>query len=194
MSPKQKAVKRDLLKNPDEVGVLVTRVVNTTETYLSRFPLITSLGESLGLRPIWIVAGFSIIGLSILTNVIKFITTAIGFFYPAWKSFKAIETNNHEDDKQWLTYWVVYAFLSFFEMFADFALTWIGGYHLIKLVVLLWMFLPQYKGATTIYTLVVRPILMRYEDHVDRALDSVAVGGKQLLADIVVTDTPRKKD
>lgn len=31
----------------------------------------------------------------------------LGFVYPAYRSFKALETPEKEDDKQWLTYWYV---------------------------------------------------------------------------------------
>jgi receptor expression-enhancing protein 5/6 len=34
----------------------------------------------------------------------------IGFMYPAYKSFKALESNSLDDDKFWLTYWTVYSF------------------------------------------------------------------------------------
>lgn len=37
-----------------------------------------------------------------------YITTAIGVLYPAFMSFVALETEDIEDDKLWLTYWVVY--------------------------------------------------------------------------------------
>lgn len=33
---------------------------------------------------------------------------AIGFLYPAYCSIKAIESNNKDDDTQWLTYWLVF--------------------------------------------------------------------------------------
>ena len=37
-----------------------------------------------------------------------YITTIIGVLYPAFMSFIALETSDKEDDKLWLTYWVVY--------------------------------------------------------------------------------------
>lgn len=55
-----------------------------------------------------------------------------GFVYPAYKSFKAIESKMKGDDQQWLIYWVVYAFFSVIESFSDFLLYWIPFYYAFK--------------------------------------------------------------
>jgi receptor expression-enhancing protein 5/6 len=34
----------------------------------------------------------------------------IGFVYPLIASVKAIETETLDDDKQWLTYWIIFVF------------------------------------------------------------------------------------
>src|SRR5947208_978565 len=46
----------------------------------------------------------------------KLITNIIGTFYPAYWSMKAIESQNCEEDKQWLTYWVVFAIFTIFDI------------------------------------------------------------------------------
>ena len=61
----------------------------------------------------------------------------IGFLYPAFKSFEAIETKQKGDDTQWLIYWVVYAFFSIIEVFVDFLIYWIPFYYAFKLAFLL---------------------------------------------------------
>jgi len=45
------------------------------------------------------------------------LTAMIGFGYPAFKSFQAIETKSKGDDTQWLVYWVIFAFFSIVETF-----------------------------------------------------------------------------
>jgi receptor expression-enhancing protein 5/6 len=37
-----------------------------------------------------------------------YLTTLIGVLYPGFMSFIALETEDIDDDKLWLTYWVVY--------------------------------------------------------------------------------------
>jgi receptor expression-enhancing protein 5/6 len=43
---------------------------------------------------------------------------------------------------QWLTYWVVYAFLTVFESAVN-AVYWFPFYYTFKFVLILWMALPQ---------------------------------------------------
>ncbi|KAJ6873733.1 HVA22-like protein [Populus alba x Populus x berolinensis] len=36
--------------------------------------------------------------------------------YPAYASIQAIERPSHRDNKQWLSYWILYSFISLFEI------------------------------------------------------------------------------
>ena len=38
-----------------------------------------------------------------------FLGNLIGSIYPLYKSILALETEDKEDDKQWLTYWMIFA-------------------------------------------------------------------------------------
>jgi receptor expression-enhancing protein 5/6 len=52
------------------------------------------------------------------------IVNLVGFIYPAYMSFKAISSNTINDDTQWLTYWVVYAFFNITESITDILFSW----------------------------------------------------------------------
>ena len=56
----------------------------------------------------------------------------IGFVYPALKSIKAVESVKKEDDTKWLTYWIVFAFLSTLEFFSNLITNFIPFYWLLK--------------------------------------------------------------
>lgn len=45
---------------------------------------------------------------------------------------KAIDSEEKDDDTQWLTYWVVYAVFGLVEYFTDLVLSWIPFYFLAK--------------------------------------------------------------
>ena len=47
-------------------------------------------------------------------------------------SIKAINSEEKDDDTQWLTYWVVYAVFSVLEFFTDLLLSWFPFYFLLK--------------------------------------------------------------
>lgn len=95
----------------------------------------------------------------------------VGFVYPAFKSFEAIENQVRGDDTQWLIYWVVYAFFSIIEVFVDFLLYWIPFYYAFKLAFLLWAMLPQTKGAKFLYDSFLKDFLKENESRIDAAMD-----------------------
>merc|ERR1712232_1485561 len=92
----------------------------------------------------------------------------VGFVYPAYASFKAIETVQKDDDTQWLTYWVVYAVFTVVESFSDAILFWVPFYYSFKFGFLLWMMLS--RGAETLYKLVLWPLFKSQQDVIDHAL------------------------
>jgi receptor expression-enhancing protein 5/6 len=97
----------------------------------------------------------------------KYITLLVAVVYPAYFSIKAIETDDKEDDKQWLTYWVVFACFTVFDSFAGAFLQYIPFYFFIKLVFLIWCFLPNTRGAAVIYNRFLITCFKKYERDMD---------------------------
>lgn len=131
------------------------------------------VAEKLKVKPGHVVmAGFSLIFLLVISGVASGLLTGImGFAYPAYMSFKALESPGEDDDKQWLTYWVVFIFVDFFDNVLGIFLTIIPLYHLLKMIFYIYLFYPKTKGALTIYQNFLRPILTKYEKDIDTALD-----------------------
>jgi len=103
----------------------------------------------------------------------KVTSNIVGFLYPAYASFKAIESTETADDTQWLTYWVVYAFFNLVESLIDFSVgTWIPFYFFIKIFIVLWLQLPQFMGALYIYQSFLAPLLRKHEKQIDSAIDA----------------------
>ena len=81
----------------------------------------------------------------------------ITFWYPLIASFVAIESSNKEDEKLWITYWMLYALVSTLELIAGPVFARIPFYATIKLVIVSWLVLPPFRGAIVFYEDVVRP-------------------------------------
>lgn len=120
--------------------------------------------SALVLTIVWLAIG---IGSSLVCSVICFV-------YPAYKSFKAVESPQGDDDTQWLTYWIVYSTFNILEYFADIIFFWIPMYNLLKCLFLLWCMWPiPNNGATVVYKKILRPFLLKNEEKIDARLDKV---------------------
>uniref|UniRef100_A0A453R6B1 HVA22-like protein n=1 Tax=Aegilops tauschii subsp. strangulata TaxID=200361 RepID=A0A453R6B1_AEGTS len=51
----------------------------------------------------------------------------VSLAYPLYASVRAIETKSQVDDQQWLTYWVLYSFITLFEL--TLLLRYLNGKH-----------------------------------------------------------------
>ena len=86
----------------------------------------------------------------------KLMSDIFGFAYPAYMSFKAIDSSDPIDDTQWLTYWVVFSLFSIGENLFSFLVSWIPFYYIIKLGFFLWLYHPKFMGAGLVYNKVVK--------------------------------------
>ncbi|CDH55652.1 protein yop-1 [Lichtheimia corymbifera JMRC:FSU:9682] len=119
----------------------------------------------------------------------QLLTHFISWVYPAYASFKAIESPQTDDDKQWLTYWTVIGFVNIIEFFADYLLFWIPFYSLTKTAFVLWLTLPRFRGAEIIYTRFLRPRLLEAQNDIDKGADRL----RQKVGD-AVSDITSKQD
>jgi len=155
------------LHSPGRVGDVTDKVEKTT-----------------GVKRVYIAQG--VLGLVSLYMVFGYfaelVCNLVGFIYPAYASIKALETTHKDDDTKWLTYWVVFALFSVVEFFSDIIFSWFPLYWLIKVMFLIWCFLPiQTNGASYIYLRVIRPVFLKNQKNIDSALGS-AIGKAQTLS------------
>ncbi|PHU15633.1 HVA22-like protein d [Capsicum chinense] len=80
--------------------------------------------------------------------------------YPLYASVVAIESTSKLDDEQWLAYWILYSFLTLMEMLLQPMLQWIPIWYDLKLAMVAWLVLPQFRGAAFIYEKFVREKLI----------------------------------
>lgn len=162
---------------------------------LDKFPVLQKAQDATGVEKLYLVAAGSAVLLLLL--LVGFgaglICNLVGFAYPAYASFKAVESDSKKDDVQWLTYWVVYACFNIVEVFSDFLLYWIPFYYAFKLGFLLWLFMPSTQGASFLYNHFLAPFLKSQESRIDRAMKEAVSSGGVVLSDIsgVVKDVSK---
>lgn len=151
------------------------KTIEQLEEALSKFAVLGTLEEKTGVKRSYIVLGLVAFFLSFILFGFGAgpLCNLVGFVYPLYASFKALQTSDKTDDTQWLTYWMVYGFFELVESFTDFFLFWIPFYYLFKILFLLWCFLPQFHGADFLYHRFIEPWFLRYETEVDSSLKSI---------------------
>jgi len=91
----------------------------------------------------------------------QFLTNVAGFAIPGYYSLEALFSVGKSDDTQWLTYWVVYAFLTVFESAVS-AVYWFPFYYTFKFILVLWLALPVTSGAQIVFRSFISPVFSRY--------------------------------
>jgi len=91
-----------------------------------------------------------------------FITDVIGTAYPAYVSLRLAMASEvgQAERSQWFTYWVLYALVDSLEFIFD--SIGIPLFDLFKTALLVWLWLPQTRGASVVYKALV-PVLSKYK-------------------------------
>lgn len=125
------------------------------------------LEEKTGYSKVYFFAGAILLLVTFILGFggLKLVTDMIGFLYPAYMSFKAMESSPKgvpEDATLWLTYWVIFATLSVAEGLFTFIVNMIPFYYFIKMGLIVWLYHPKTAGAEVFYNQIVRPKIIPY--------------------------------
>jgi len=136
--------------------------LNQLDKELTKYPVLNTFEQHTQVPKTFLAIG-AILLLALfhfINPVAAPISNLIGWGLPAYLSFKALETPAPQDDVQWLTYWVVFGFFNFAESVAlGLILYYVPWYYALKSVFVLWLQLPNVRGAQVIYVSVLKPVL-----------------------------------
>ncbi|CAO3645653.1 unnamed protein product [Mucor hiemalis] len=151
------------------VQTKVKEVLARLDTELAQFKYANEFERKTGVPKSYVALGAGGVAfLMIFFNLAgQLLTNGISWVYPAYASFKAIESPGKEDDKQWLTYWTVIGFVQMIEYFSDILLYWFPFYYLFKTLFVLYLALPQFKGAEVLYNRFLRVYLLGAQNDID---------------------------
>lgn len=99
--------------------------------------------------------------------IFKFLAFPLSFLFPGYRSFCAVMSETDADDSRWLTYWIVYAFIQFFEQVLPFIIATFPFYYELKCVLILLLQAKNAELAYKLYNTFVGPVLSTYEPAID---------------------------
>ncbi|KAH0538737.1 ER membrane protein DP1/Yop1 [Glutinoglossum americanum] len=137
--------------------------ISQIDKELSKYEVLNNLEKQTSIPKVYAFLGLlGVYFFLIFFNIAgQFLVNTAGFILPAYYSLNALFTVGKADDTQWLTYWVVYAFLTVFES-AISAVYWFPFYYTFKFVLVMWLALPQTNGAQIVFRSLIHPIFARY--------------------------------
>jgi len=152
---------------------------------LDKIPQLQKAEEMIGVPKLYLTGGATAFLLLFLFFGIGagFLCNVVGFIYPAYQSFKAIESKEKKDDTQWLVYWVVYSCFTIVETFVDFILFWIPMYYAFKAAFLIYCYLPSTQGASFIYDNFLKDFLKKHEEKIDATIDKAGASTAKMMND-----------
>ncbi|CAM9463836.1 unnamed protein product [Scytosiphon promiscuus] len=116
-----------------------------------------------GSRATWFLGLFSFVSLMLyLIGGLALIANLIGFCYPAFASFKAIDSPDALASQQLLSYWAIFGAFFTMETSFGFMTGMIPYYSIFKGVIFVYSFHPYTRGATHLYDLVIRPLVIQH--------------------------------
>ncbi|RKF60868.1 Protein yop1 [Erysiphe neolycopersici] len=139
----------------DRVQVYVSQI----DKELSKYPALNNLEKQTSVPKVYAFLGviatyfafiFFNLGGQLLTNI-------AGFVIPGYYSLDALFSVGKSDDTQWLTYWVVFSFLTVFESAVS-AVYWFPFYYTFKFLFVLWLALPVTGGAQLVFRSFIQPV------------------------------------
>ena len=101
----------------------------------------------------------------------QIIVCAISVMYPGLRSIRALISKEGDDDKEWLTYWMIFGVLHFLEMFFGWLLYFIPYWEYVRLLGIAWLMLPQFKGASIVYEKVLKPFCINNKSLITDIID-----------------------
>ena len=167
----------------DQVKAILAQKTAILDGYGDRIPPVKNLAKSVGVNTGTILAGFLFVlcVIFLLFEGFAIVVTIGCVVYPGLLSIRAIESPEADDDKVWLTYWMVYGTLHVAETFVPFIFYLIPYWGLLRPALFLWMI--QFGGAEWIHRTVVQSLLQQHRSTVISFLNKFQNASSKIASD-----------
>jgi len=107
----------------------------------------------------------------------RIVSSVAAFLYPGYASYKTLSQRpaSEEELERWLMYWSVLGCIVSVEYVAEWLVSWIPFYYLFKTLFLLYLALPQTRGASYLYRNHLQPFFHTHESQIDATLASLKI-------------------
>ncbi|KAG1818821.1 TB2/DP1, HVA22 family-domain-containing protein [Suillus variegatus] len=105
------------------------------------------------------------------------ISSVVVFLYPGYASYKTLSQRpaSEEELERWLMYWSVLGCIVGVEYAAEWLISWVPFYYLVKTIFLLYLALPQTRGSSYLYINHLEPFFQAHESQIDATLASFKI-------------------
>ena len=150
----------------DQVKEQLKQNTAILDPYAAMIPALVDASAKADVNPGLLLAAIGSLGLLILMVVQGWaiLITTITVLYPAVHSIRAIETEGKDDDKIWLTYWMVFGLFTTAETFFGFIFYVIPYWDWLRMGFFIWLLLPNFNGAAVLYNGVIKNLLAQNKD------------------------------
>ena len=170
----------------DQVKDTLKKNTAILDPYAAMVPAIVDASAKVGVNPGLILAGIGSILMLVLLIIQGWtiLITCITVLYPAVHSIRAIESPDEEDDKVWLTYWMVFGLFTVAETFFGFVFYFIPYWEWIRLGLFVWLLLPNFNGAKVLYDGVIRNLLDQNKELIEKWINMTSNVASSVQADL----------
>jgi len=154
----------------DKVMTHVDPVIKKVDDFIAKYPSLTQyekfkeLEEKTGYSKVYFfVTSCSLAAVLIfVAGGMKLASNLIGFLYPAYMSFKALDGGKSVDGDatQWMTYWIIFCSINLMEDTFPFLPRSVSFFYAVKVLAVIWLYHPKTTGAQVIYSSGLRPYLL----------------------------------
>ena len=130
------------------------------------------MAEKLGVNPgapVFVILSIFVLIMAYLYGTLILLTT-LTVLYPSLRSIRAIQTEAGDDDKTWLTYWMVFGSFTALETYVGFLMEFLPHYHLFRFLFFIWLLIPWFNGAEIMYKNVMRPLVNANKDQIQKLI------------------------
>jgi len=148
-------------------------VWDRANTILDSYQTLKVIAEAMGVSPAFVMSATAaaVLGFFLFGIGGSFVCTMVGALYPAFESYKALESSDLESLRFWMTYWIVYASINSIECISYYIIVNLPFYYPLKLASLMWLASHSTGGSTYMYQWAIAPTFAAYRERIDDALD-----------------------